>query len=163
MSSEKFATVPIVVITIFMADGSPDPLSLDDHLCFALYSASMAVTRLYKPMLDAMGLTYPQYLALKALDEDGTLTIGGLGQRLGLEPSTITPLIKRVEMAGFVSRTRGAKDERIVEVGLTEKGRAAVADSRCLGEALVTQSAMSPSELMDLKARLSGFRARLAA
>jgi len=138
-------------------------LKLDDHLCFALYAASMAVTRLYKPMLDAMGLTYPQYLALKALDEAGTLTIGGLAQRLALEPSTITPLIKRLEAAGFVSRTRGAKDERIVEVGLTDRGRTTVADSVCLGEALLTQSAMSPAELMDLKGRLAGFRERLAA
>lgn len=138
-------------------------LNLDDHLCFALYSASMAVTRLYKPMLDAMGLTYPQYLSLKALDEAGTLTIGGLAQRLGLEPSTITPLIKRLETAGFVSRARGAKDERIVDVGLTDRGREAVTESACLAEALLTQSAMTPAELMDLKSRLAGFRARLAA
>lgn len=138
-------------------------IKLDDHLCFALYSASMAVTRLYKPLLDAMGLTYPQYLALKALDETKTLTIGGLAQRLGLEPSTITPLVKRLETAGFVSRTRGAKDERIVEVGLTDKGRKTVADSSCLAEALLNQSAMTPVELMDLKGRLAGFRERLAA
>lgn len=138
-------------------------IPLDDHLCFALYSASMAVTRLYKPMLDAMGLTYPQYLALKALDEAETLTIGGLAQRLGLEPSTITPLIKRLETAGFVSRARGARDERVVEVGLTDKGRGAVAESACLGEALMTQSAMTPAELMDLKGQLAGFKERLAA
>ena len=138
-------------------------IKLDDHLCFALYSASMAVTRLYKPMLDAMGLTYPQYLALKALDEAQVLTIGGLAQRLSLEPSTITPLIKRLETAGFVSRARGAKDERIVEVGLTDKGRATVAESGCLAEALLNQSAMTPMELMDLKGRLAGFRDRLAA
>lgn len=138
-------------------------IALDDHLCFALYSASMAVTRLYKPMLDAMGLTYPQYLALKALDEAGTLTIGGLAQRLALEPSTITPLIKRLETAGFVSRARGAKDERIVEVGLTDKGRKTVIDSGCLAEALLNKSAMTPSELMDLKGRLAGFRDRMAA
>ena len=138
-------------------------IALDDHLCFALYSASMAVTRLYKPLLDAMGLTYPQYLALKALDEAGTLTIGGLAQRLALEPSTITPLIKRLETAGFVSRARGAKDERIVEVGLTDKGRKTVLDSGCLAEALLNQSKMTPAELMDLKGRLAGFRERLAA
>ena len=142
---------------------TPRDLPLDDHLCFALYAASMAVTRLYKPMLDAMGLTYPQYLALKALDEAGTLTIGGVAQRLALEPSTITPLIKRLEAAGFVSRTRGAKDERVVEVGLTDRGRATVADSACLGEALMTQSAMTPGELMALKSRLAAFRERLAA
>ena len=138
-------------------------IALDDHLCFALYSASMAVTRLYKPMLDAMGLTYPQYLALKALDEAETLTIGGLAQRLDLEPSTITPLIKRLETAGFVSRARGAKDERVVQVGLTDKGRATVIESGCLAEALLGQSKMTPAELMDLKGRLAGFKDRLAA
>jgi DNA-binding MarR family transcriptional regulator len=138
-------------------------IPLDDHLCFALYSASMAVTRLYKPMLDAMGLTYPQYLALKALDEAETLTIGGLAQRLDLEPSTITPLIKRLETAGFVSRARGARDERVVEVGLTDKGRATVIESGCLAEALLGQSKMTPAELMDLKGRLAGFKERLAA
>ena len=138
-------------------------IKLDDHLCFALYSASMAVTRLYKPMLDAMGLTYPQYLALKALDEAEVLTIGGLAQRLALEPSTITPLIKRLEAADFVSRTRGARDERIVEVGLTDKGRATVVESGCLAEALLGQSKMTPAELMDLKGRLAGFKDRLAA
>jgi DNA-binding MarR family transcriptional regulator len=144
-------------------DKTATPIRLDDHLCFALYSASMAVTRLYKPMLDAMGLTYPQYLALKAVDEAGTLTIGGLAQRLALEPSTITPLIKRLEAAGFVNRARGEKDERIVEVALTARGRATLAESTCLAEALLSQSAMSPAELMDLKDRLAGFRDRLAA
>lgn len=138
-------------------------IALDDHLCFALYSASMAVTRLYKPMLDAMGLTYPQYLALKALDEAEVLTIGGLAQRLDLEPSTITPLIKRLETAGFVSRARGAKDERVVQVELTDKGRATVIESGCLAEALLGQSKMAPAELMDLKGRLAGFKERLAA
>ncbi len=145
------------------APSKPFDIRLDDHLCFALYSASMAVTRLYKPLLDAMGLTYPQYLALKALDEAGTLTIGGLAQRLALEPSTITPLVKRLETAGFVSRARGAKDERLVEVALTEKGRGAVADSACLAEALLTRTAMTPAELGGLKTRLAAFRERLAA
>lgn len=146
-----------------LTPAAPRDIRLDDHLCFALYAASMAVTRLYKPMLDAMGLTYPQYLALKALNEAGTLTIGGLANRLALEPSTITPLIKRLETAGFVSRARGAKDERVVEVELTARGQATVTESACLGEALMTRSAMTPGELMALKDRLAAFRERLAA
>jgi DNA-binding transcriptional ArsR family regulator len=100
-------------------------MSLDDHLCFALYSASMAVTRLYKPMLDELGITYPQYLVLNALKERweaGFLTVGGLASRLALEPSTITPLVKRLEAAGLVTRTRSKEDEREVQVRLSRSG-----------------------------------------
>lgn len=138
-------------------------LLLDDHLCFSLYAASLAVTRLYKPMLDAMGITYPQYLVLKALNDDGRGTVGGLARRLGLEASTITPLVKRLEAAGLVDRTRGEKDERIVEVALTDQGRDVVAESGCLAEALVGRSEMTPGDLMALKDKVTAFRQRLAA
>src|SRR6218665_3114016 len=114
--------------TLSPASLSPAEMSLDDHLCFALYSASMAVTRLYKPMLDDLGITYPQYLVLNALKdagkgEEGFLTVGGLASRLALEPSTITPLVKRLEAAGLVTRTRSPKDEREVQVRLAGAGR----------------------------------------
>jgi DNA-binding MarR family transcriptional regulator len=142
-------------------------MALEDHLCFALYSASMAVTRLYKPMLDELGITYPQYLVLNALKdagagEAGFLTVGGLASRLALEPSTITPLVKRLEAAGFVSRTRSPDDEREVQVRLTEAGGAVIARSACLAEALLTKSGMAGSELGQLRDLVREFRTKVA-
>jgi len=141
-------------------------MSLDDHLCFALYSASMAVTRLYKPMLDALGITYPQYLVLNALQDAGvmeSLTIGGLAGRLSLEPSTITPLVKRLEVAGLVARTRNQADEREVRVSLTEAGRDVMARSSCLAEALLARSDMAIGELGQLRDLVRQFRTKIAA
>ena len=147
---------------------SPASMSLDDHLCFALYSASMAVTRLYKPMLDELGITYPQYLVLNALKdasaaEAGFLTVGGLASRLALEPSTITPLVKRLEAAGLVTRTRSLEDEREVQVRLAEAGRAVIARSTCLAEALLAKSDMALGELGQLRDLVREFRTRVAA
>ena len=149
-----------------MADGSPSSMSLDDHLCFALYSASMAVTRLYKPMLDELGITYPQYLVLNALQDVGvkeSLTIGGLAGRLSLEPSTITPLVKRLEVAGLVARTRNQADEREVRVSLTEAGRDVMARSSCLAEALLARSDMAIGELGQLRDLVRQFRTKISA
>ena len=145
---------------------SPASMSLDDHLCFALYSASMAVTRLYKPMLDELGITYPQYLVLNALQDVGvkeSLTIGGLAGRLSLEPSTITPLVKRLEVAGLVSRARNQADEREVRVSLTDAGRDVMARSSCLAEALLAKSDMAISELGQLRDLVREFRTKVAA
>ncbi len=147
---------------------SPASMSLDDHLCFALYSASMAVTRLYKPMLDELGITYPQYLVLNALKdagggEEGFLTVGGLASRLALEPSTITPLVKRLEAAGLVTRTRSPKDEREVQVRLAGAGRDVIARSTCLAEALLAKSDMAVSELGQLRDLVREFRTKVAA
>jgi DNA-binding MarR family transcriptional regulator len=144
------------------ASPSIPPLPLDDQLCFALYSASMAVGRLYKPLLDEMGITYPQFLVLTALNDEGTLTVGGLAARLGLEPSTITPLVKRLEVAGLVGRKRGLKDERQVEVSLTEAGQAIVARTPCLAEALLGKAGMSIPELKAFKAQVQDFGVRIA-
>jgi DNA-binding MarR family transcriptional regulator len=141
----------------------PDTLPLDQHLCFALYSASMAVGRLYKPLLDEMGITYPQFLALTALEEAEELTVGGLAQRLALEPSTITPLVKRLETAGMVERRRNAEDERQVHVRLTDAGRAVLGRTPCLAEALLTTSGMEGAQLMGLQASVRAFADRLAA
>ena len=103
----------------------PEPaLDLDDFLCFALHSAAQAAVRANKPMLDALGLTYPQYLAMVALWAEDGQTVGGLGDRLFLESSTLTPLLKRLEAAGLVKRARCAEDERQVRVSLMEKGKA---------------------------------------
>ncbi|MCC7252579.1 MarR family transcriptional regulator [Hyphomicrobium sp.] len=102
---------------------SADCLKLDNALCFAIYSANHAITRAYKPLLDKHGLTYPQYLVMIVLwDRDGQ-TVGGIGDELFLESSTLTPLLKRLEAAGYVRRERDPKDERQVVVFLTQKGQ----------------------------------------
>ncbi|KUJ82660.1 MarR family transcriptional regulator [Microbulbifer flavimaris] len=107
---------------------SDDPLALGNQLCFALYAASRTVTRAYQPMLQALDITYPQYLVLLALwpwdrERDGPATVGALGRQLLLDSGTLTPLLKRMEAAGLVERHRGAADERVTEVLLTDTGR----------------------------------------
>ncbi len=139
------------------------PLPLDDQLCFSLYSASMAINRTYKPMLDELGITYPQYLVLHALWESDDRTVGAIAERLALESSTVTPLVKRLEAAGLVSRARNPKDERQVQVRLTDRGRAIRERCVCLGEALLARSGMQVSELISLNAKVQALRDALAA
>ncbi|MEJ2022689.1 MAG: MarR family transcriptional regulator [Maritimibacter sp.] len=98
--------------------------ALDDMICFDIYSANLAVGRIYKPLLDGLGLTYPQYLVLMILWRHDGVSLGEIGAVLGLESSTLTPLVKRLEAAGFVTRRRSEEDERRVLIELTEKGRA---------------------------------------
>ncbi|WIJ26325.1 MarR family winged helix-turn-helix transcriptional regulator [Devosia sp. RR2S18] len=101
-----------------------DPLKLDSMLCFAVYAAGHAFTRFYKPRLDGLGLTYPQYLVFLVLWEQDGLTVKALGERLFLDSGTITPLVKRLEGRGLLRRERDKADERLVRVFLTEEGRA---------------------------------------
>jgi DNA-binding MarR family transcriptional regulator len=96
---------------------------LADFLCFAVYSANLAYGRAYKPLLDQLGLTYPQYIAIVALSEEDNQTVGSLGEKLFLESNTLTPLLKKLEAMGYVRRQRAAEDERRVVVSLTEAGR----------------------------------------
>src|SRR3712207_920674 len=98
-------------------------LRLDNQLCFALYSASLAMTKLYKPLLDELGLTYPQYLAMLALWEQDGLSVSQLGERLRLDSGTLTPLLKRLEAMDLVARLRSVEDERRVHITLTAAGR----------------------------------------
>lgn len=100
-----------------------DPLALDRQVCFALYAASRAVTAAYRPLLEPLGLTYPQYLVMLVLWERGTLAVGDVGAALHLDSGTLSPLIKRMEAAGLVERRRSADDERRVLVALTTEGR----------------------------------------
>lgn len=97
---------------------------LDELLCFDLYAASRAVTALYRPMLDELGLTYPQYLVLVALPPGGTLSVKEIAAALALDHGTLTPLLRRMEANGLLSRTRSAVDERLVDVALTGGGEA---------------------------------------
>ncbi|PZQ64987.1 MAG: MarR family transcriptional regulator [Phenylobacterium zucineum] len=102
--------------------GQFDPLALDLQLCFSLYSAANLMTRMYRPLLKPLGLTYPQYLAMLVLWEHAPQNVGEVGQRLGLDSGTLTPLFKRLEEAGLISRTRDPADERRVIIGLTDAG-----------------------------------------
>lgn len=106
------------------SDRPVEALRLDNQLCFALYGAANRMTRLYRPLLDALGLTYPQYLAMLVLWERSPQTVGALGDALDLDSSTLTPLLKRLEAGGLVERRRDPEDERRVIVALTDKGRA---------------------------------------
>jgi DNA-binding MarR family transcriptional regulator len=136
----------------------PDDIPLDYQLCFALYGASMEIGRAYKPLLDALDITYPQYLVLSTLWERGAQTVGNIADRLALESSTITPLVKRLEQAGFVARKRNPEDERQVVVGLTPKGTALRKKARCLGETLFAAAGMTPERLIKLNSEVRAFR-----
>src|SRR6476660_7585041 len=100
-----------------------EALALGQQLCFAVYSVAHAFNRTYKPLLDRFGLTYPQYLVLLALWQKDSMTVKGIGEELRLDSGTLSPLLKRLETSGFVSRTRDKSDERQVIIALTPKGR----------------------------------------
>jgi DNA-binding MarR family transcriptional regulator len=142
------------------------PPPLRDQLCFTLYATSMAVSRLYKPMLDRMGITYPQYLVLNVLGEEAAsedgLTVGVIADRLYLESSTVTPPIKRLAQAGLVTRRRGETDERQVRVHLTEAGRVILDQSNCLAEALLKRSGVTMEEIKPLNNVLQSLRGALS-
>ena len=137
-------------------------LPLDQQLCFSVYGATIAINRAYKPLLDRLGLTYPQYLVLHALWEADGLTIGAIAERLSLEPSTITPLVKRLEQAGFVDRQRNPDDERQVHVRLTARGRDMRVESACLGEMLFRKAGMTVDELIALNRQVQRLRDAVA-
>jgi MarR family transcriptional regulator, organic hydroperoxide resistance regulator len=134
------------------------PLPLESQLGFSLYGAFIAVGRAYKPWLDQLGLTYPQYLVLSVLWENDDQTITAIALRLDLEPSTITPLVKRLELAGHVVRRRNPTDERQVKVLLTDRGRGVRKETRTLAEALDQKSGLSVEALVDLNARVKTLR-----
>jgi DNA-binding MarR family transcriptional regulator len=135
--------------------GQPvEALRLDRQLCFALYGAANRVTRLYRPLLDALGLTYPQYLAMLVLWEASPRTVGALGEALDLESSTLTPLLKRLEAQGLVARARDPRDERRVVVTLTEAGAALRDKARAVPEQLFCKLNLQLDELGDLRERL---------
>ncbi|MET4697580.1 DNA-binding MarR family transcriptional regulator [Constrictibacter sp. MBR-5] len=145
------------------AETTNEPLPLDDQLCWAVYSTGIAIQRVYKPLLDRLGLTYPQYLVLNVLWRNDGQTVGGIAEALALESSTLTPLLKRLEAAGHVRRTRNPANERQVVVTLTDQGRALRAQAGCLGQALVAASAQSPTDLARLNAEVRQLRDALYA
>jgi DNA-binding MarR family transcriptional regulator len=129
-------------------------LRLDRQLCFALYGAANRVTRLYRPLLDALGLTYPQYLAMLVLWEASPRTVGALGDALDLDSSTLTPLLKRLEAGGLIDRRRDPKDERRVIVALTDKGLALRDKALSIPEQIFCQVGLPLDELTALREKL---------
>ncbi|WP_375192298.1 MarR family winged helix-turn-helix transcriptional regulator [Marinobacter sp.] len=138
-----------------------DLLTLDRQMCFALYSASLAMTKLYKPLLSKLDLTYPQYLVMLVLWERDGIRVSGLKERLYLDYGTLTPLIKRLEARGLLIRQRSPEDERQVIVRLTEEGRAVRAEAGQIPEQVASASGCSLAELEDLKNQLLALRNRL--
>jgi DNA-binding MarR family transcriptional regulator len=138
-------------------------LKLDNQLCFALYSASLAMTKLYKPLLDELSLTYPQYIVMLALWEQDGLMVSELGERLSLDSGTLTPLLKRLEAAGFVARLRDVDDERRVRITLTAAGRRLKAKAERIPACVMAATQCSLPEIVRLTRELRDLRERLAA
>ena len=138
-------------------------LKLDNQLCFAVYSTSLAMTRLYKPMLEKLDLTYPQYLVMLALWERDGVMVSELGTQLSLDSGTLTPLLKRLEAIGHVSRLRDVADERRVRVTLTPTGRALKTQAAELPACILAASQCSIDELSALTRQLQQLRDRLKA
>ena len=142
---------------------APTPLTLDQALCFALYSASRAVTGFYRPRLDELGITYPQYLVMLALWERDGLAVGALAQRLRLDYGTLSPLLKRLQAAGLVARTRRTEDERSVTVTLTEAGRALRSRAQYLPDQVVAATGLEPAAFEALRETLGRLICAVAA
>ena len=137
-------------------------LRLDNQLCFAMYSTSLAMTRLYKPLLGALGITYPQYLALLVLWEHDGLSVSELGKRLFLDSGTLTPLLKRMEVAGLVSRLRAVADERRVHIMLTDAGRQMKSRAAHIPGCILEAAQCPVPELVALTRQVQALRQRLA-
>jgi MarR family transcriptional regulator, organic hydroperoxide resistance regulator len=138
-----------------------DKLSLDSFLCFAIYSAGHAFNQFYRPLLDAIGLTYPQYLVMVALWTDNDQTVKALGEKLLLDSSTLTPLLKRLETSGYLTRSRDPDDERQVRVRLTATGRALKSRARAIPACVQDALGLSSDALKKVQADVLAVRDRL--
>ncbi|MFM2119238.1 MAG: hypothetical protein RL722_706 [Pseudomonadota bacterium] len=143
------------------ASEAGDWLQLDRQLCFALYASSLAMTKLYKPRLEALGLTYPQYLVMLVLWERDGASVSEIGQRLSLDSGTLTPLLKRMQQSGWLDRRRSREDERRVEIHLTEAGRTLRQQAAALPPSIVRASGCRAEELAPLVTQLHSLRQRL--
>jgi DNA-binding MarR family transcriptional regulator len=138
------------------------PPKLDDFLCFAIYSTNLAVNRVYKPLLDELELTYPQYIVLIALYDQDDQTVGGLGDKLFLDSSTLTPLLKRMEAMGHLTRQRDPEDERQVRLRLTPQGRSVREKGIMSRSTLLNSTNFSPAEYEQLREQMVKLRAYLS-
>ncbi|MFN7142519.1 MAG: MarR family winged helix-turn-helix transcriptional regulator [Myxococcota bacterium] len=139
--------------------GVSRPLRLDDQLCFALYAASRRVVQAYQPLLAPLGLTYPQYLVMLVLWEEDGASVKRLGERLQLDSGTLTPLLKRMEAAGLVTRARDGADERVVRIRLTTEGRALEGRAADVPAALMCRTDLSLPALAQLRDTLHALAA----
>src|SRR5215468_2377742 len=137
------------------------PLRLDNQICFAVYSAAHAFNRVYKPLLDRLGLTYPQYLVMLVLWERDGVPLKDIGERLFLDSGTLTPLLKRLEAAHLVKRTRSAEDERQVLIALTPQGQALKEKAKSVPQSILAASGCSVGELVSMKNEIVALRDRL--
>ena len=140
-----------------------ETLRLDNQLCFALYSASLAMTRLYQPLLAQLGLTYPQYLVMLALWEQDDVAVSDIGQRLGLDSGTLTPLLKRLAQQGLLSRERDAQDERRVRVRLSVAGQALREQAAQIPGCILQATQCSLSEVQALATQVRALRTTIQA
>ncbi len=138
-------------------------LELDNQLCFALYSTSLAMTRVYKPLLDELGLTYPQYLVMLVLWERDGLMVSELGERLYLDSGTLTPLLKRLEVSGLIARSRAVEDERRVHITLSAAGRKLKTRAARIPGCILQASQCPIPELVLLTQQVQALRERLVA
>jgi len=136
-------------------------LKLDNQLCFALYSASLAMTKLYKPMLEPLGLTYPQYLVMLVLWENDGVMVSEIGERLFLDSGTLTPLLKRLEVVDLLVRVRDEQDERRVRIKLTAAGRALKKRAASIPACIMETTQCTPETLLSLGQDIKAFRALL--
>ena len=142
---------------------SDDLLRLDEQVCFAIVTAARNVVGIYRPILEPLGLTHPQYLVMLALWERDGRSISDLGGALALEPATVTPLLKRLQSAGLLERARSDEDERVVRVTLTDAGRALRRQAEQVPGRVAERTGMTPSELARIRDDLHGFLARIDA
>lgn len=138
-----------------------NPLLLENQICFKIYTAEREITKLYRGLLEEIGVTYPQYLALLVLWEDGTVSVKELGRKLFLDSGTLTPMLKRMEANGLVERHRSVKDERSVEISLTQKGEAVKEKAACVPTRLLERLEMDGEELESLDQTLTTILGRL--
>ena len=138
-------------------------LRLDNQICFAVYSAAHAFNRVYKPLLDRLRLTYPQYLVMLVLWERDGIPVKDIGERLYLDSGTLTPLLKRLEAAGLIKRTRSSEDERQVLIGLTSQGVALKEKARAVPSSILAASQCTVAELTAVKNEITALRDRLNA
>ncbi len=138
-----------------------DPLLLDQQLCFALYSTSLAMTKVYKPLLEEVGLTYPQYLMMLVLWENDRLPLKELARRLHQDSGALTPVLKRLEAEGYVTRQRNAEDERNLSIELTESGRNLRERARKINSTISGYCALGDAEMTRLRENLMTLRAKL--
>jgi DNA-binding MarR family transcriptional regulator len=132
-----------------------DPLALDRQVCFALAAANRSVIAVYRPVLEAIGLTHPQYLVMLALWERSPRTVRDIGDSLLLEPATLSPLLKRLEAAGLVTRTRNAADDRALDIALTADGRALRREAESVPGTIVERLGMPMAELQSIRDQLT--------